>query len=51
MEKEKEYNPISGYLMLIVLLAVLTFGIYSVIMVPNPVFIVLLVLFTVLMII
>jgi len=51
MEKEKEYNPISGYLMLTVLLVVLIFGIYSIVMVPNPIFIALLVIFTVLMVI
>jgi regulator of protease activity HflC (stomatin/prohibitin superfamily) len=51
MEKEKEYSPISGYLMLTVLVLVLIFGIYSLFIMPNPVFIVLLVLFTILMVI
>jgi len=51
MEKEKDYNPISGYLMLIVLTVVLIFGIYSVILIPNPIFIALLVVFTVLVVI
>ena len=51
MEKERDYNPISGYVMLIVLALVLIFGIYSVVMVPNPIFITLLVLFTVLVVI
>ena len=51
MEQEKDYNPISGYLMLTVLAVVLIFGIYSLVMMPNPVFIVLLVLFTILMVI
>jgi regulator of protease activity HflC (stomatin/prohibitin superfamily) len=51
MEKEREYNPISGYVMLIVLILVLIFGIYSVVIVPNPIFIALLVLFTILVII
>ena len=50
MEKEKEYNPISGYLMLTILLAVLIFGVYSLVLMPNPVFIVLLVLFTLLIV-
>jgi regulator of protease activity HflC (stomatin/prohibitin superfamily) len=45
MEKEKDYNPISGYLMLSILIAVLILGIYSIIMVPSPIFITLLVLF------
>jgi regulator of protease activity HflC (stomatin/prohibitin superfamily) len=51
MEKEKEYNPVSGYLMLTILLVVLIFGVYSVVMMPNPVLIILLVLITVLMVI
>lgn len=51
MEKEKDYNPISGYLMLIVLTVVLIFGIYSVVLIPNPIFIALLVIFTVLVVI
>jgi regulator of protease activity HflC (stomatin/prohibitin superfamily) len=51
MEKEKDYNPISGYLMLIVLAVVLIFGIYSVVLMPNPIFIALLVIFTVLVVI
>ena len=50
MEKEKEYNPISGYLMLIILLAVLILGVYSIVMLPNPIFIALLVIFCVLMV-
>jgi len=49
MEKEKEYNPISGYLMLIILIAVLILGVYSIVMLPNPIFIALLVIFCVLM--
>jgi len=50
MEKEKGYNPLSGYLMLTILLAVLIFGVYSVVIMPNPIFIVLLVLFTLLIV-
>jgi regulator of protease activity HflC (stomatin/prohibitin superfamily) len=44
MEHEKEYFPISGYLMLLVLLMVLIFGIYFIILMPNPIFIVITVL-------
>jgi regulator of protease activity HflC (stomatin/prohibitin superfamily) len=51
MEKEKDYNPVSGYLMLTILLVVLVFGIYSVFLMPHPVFIIFLILFTILMVI
>lgn len=44
MEKEKDYNPISGYLMLLVLVAILIIGVYSIIIMPNPILISLLVI-------
>jgi len=50
MEKEKDYNPISGYLMLIILIVVLIFGVYSIVIMPNPIFIALLVIFTLLIV-
>lgn len=50
MEKEKEYNPISGYLMLTILVVILILGIYSIVMIPNPVFIILLFIFSALII-
>ena len=50
MEKEKEYNPISGYLMLTILVVILILGIYSIVMIPNPIFIILLFIFSALII-
>ncbi len=44
MENEKDYFPLSGYVMLLVLFLILVFGIYFSIFVPHPVFITVLVL-------
>ena len=49
MENEKEYNPISGYLMLIVLIIFTFVGIYSIVIVPNPLFIALFVIIEILL--
>jgi len=46
MEKEKEFFPFSGYIMLTILIAEIIFGVYGIFLMPNPFFITLYVLTT-----
>jgi regulator of protease activity HflC (stomatin/prohibitin superfamily) len=39
MEQEKDFFPISGYLMVLVFFVLLALGLYSIILIPNPVII------------
>lgn len=48
MEKEKVFSPVSAYLMLIILLALIVMSIFFIVRMPNPVFIVVSVLLIVL---
>ena len=49
MENEKDFNPISGYLMLILMIFITLGGIYSIVLVPNPFFIALFVVIEIFM--